>query len=238
MNNTKHDQQGREGSASQGISCTVARASETMAHQATLIAYTHPLYILAVNQQDRVEYTPGALVGVSEDTPDGWYRITSSAQAEVVDRALRPFPLAGGPADSFQRFGELSAARAFVEEVTKPRWFIDLSGRQLQAKVEATSRDWGVAPDIWITEPALILNGSHPSLQIGEAGAVFSLVGSQQVVGVTEGMGCLQIELPEVYGHERAWFEPGSGIWTYVELRYPQADDAAPIWTVGDNRER
>ncbi|MGH9821825.1 MAG: hypothetical protein ACREDR_00985 [Blastocatellia bacterium] len=195
--------------------------------QATLFTYCPPttpvqFSILAVPCPGGVEYTPGVLVeGRSQETD--WFLIVSCEQDGLVNHTLRPFPRVGHPEIPCQQFSSLELARAFVDEVARPRWFLELSGLQLQAAVEAVAGILGVAPDIWIEEPLLQLNGSRPSLQVGEAGATFTLAGLQRVVGVTEGMGVLEIALPEEYYEKQsAWFEPGSGFWSYVELRYPQ----------------
>jgi hypothetical protein len=198
--------------------------------QAVLYPYCPPttpvrFSILAVPRLGGVEYTPGVLIeGGSQET--AWFRIVSCSQEGFVSRALQPFPRASQPKALHQQFSTLAQAMAFVDQVTRPRWYLNLSGLQLQAAVEAVTGILGVAPDIWIEESLLLLNGSRPSLQIGEAGATFALTGLQRVVGVTEGMAALQIALPEGwYGNQRAWFEPGSGSWSYVELRYPEGAD-------------
>lgn len=195
--------------------------------QATLLPYRPQntpvqFFILAVPRPGGIEYTPGALVeGSAQETT--WFRIVSCAQEEFVNLALRPFPRTGNSESLSQQFSTLDQARAFVDEVTRPRWFLGLTGLQLQAAFEDVLGILGVAPDIWIEEPLLLLSGSNPSLQIGEAGATFALDGLQRVVGVTEGMGVLQIALPEVhYGKQSAWFGPWGESWSYVELRYPE----------------
>lgn len=230
----------RQHSEQEEIPCTVVN-QRTPRERGILIPYDPPttpvlFHILAVPQDGWTEYTPGVLVEAGMETDPAWYQVLTCGQEDLVNRVLRPFPQSGNPESPFRQFSTLELAQTFVNETTKPRWFLDQSGAQLQAAVEGAARVFGTSPDIWVTQPTLFLNGTHPSLQIGEAGALFSLAGALRVVGVTEGMSCLQIELPKAYEKERAWFEPGSGSWQYVELRYPEEAGRVPSWTVGDNR--
>jgi hypothetical protein len=236
------------GQLGEELACRVAGPLSEEPAGGRLIPYcpnTTPVqfYILALARPDGVDYIPGVLIeaeagGAAQPDP-AWYRVVSCAQENLSGRVLRPFPRQGNAGRPFEQFNWLTPALLFLDAVTKPRWYVELSGRKLQAAVEDLTGVWGVAPDIWVTEPVLLLIGSRPALQIGEAGATFVLQGVQRVVGVTEGMETLQIKLPEEhYGKQAAWFGPSRGVWSYVELRYPERKGGAlPSWTVGDNRD-